>query len=72
MSLTTDRPNILFIMADQFRTDFLGAAGADFVRTPNLDRMAARGVRFSNCITSSPICAPARIALAASFPIRHS
>ena len=38
------RPNILLIMADQFRADHLGAAGADFVRTPNLDRIAGEGV----------------------------
>lgn len=59
-----DRPNLLFIMADQYRWDYLGAEGADFVRTPNLDRIAARGVRFSQCVTNSPVCAPARIGLA--------
>jgi len=58
------RPNILFIMADQWRYDYLGCAGADFIRTPNLDRIAERGVRFSNCFTTSPVCAPARISLA--------
>ena len=57
-------PNILFIMADQWRHDYLGCAGADFIKTPNLDRIAERGVRFSNCFTTSPVCAPARISLA--------
>ena len=60
-----NRPNILFIMSDQHRYDYLGAAGADFLRTPNLDRLAAAGVRFSHCCTNSPVCAPARIGLAA-------
>ncbi|NKB65856.1 MAG: sulfatase-like hydrolase/transferase [Candidatus Latescibacteria bacterium] len=58
------RPNLLFIMADQHRFDYLGAAGADFVRTPHLDRLAERGVRFDHCYTNAPICAPARVALA--------
>lgn len=58
------RPNILCIMADQHRHDFMGCAGAGFIRTPNLDRLAARGVRFTQCTTNSPVCAPARIALA--------
>jgi choline-sulfatase len=62
--MMTDRPNVLFVMADQYRWDYLGAQGAGFVRTPNLDRIAARGVRFTQCTTNSPVCAPARIGLA--------
>ncbi len=58
------RPNVLFVMADQFRHDYLGCAGAPFVRTPNIDSIAARGMRFTQCITNAPVCAPARIALA--------
>ncbi|MFW6060082.1 MAG: sulfatase [Phycisphaeraceae bacterium] len=58
------RPNILFIMDDQHRFDWLGCAGADWVNTPNIDRLAARGMRFTNCYTNAPVCAPARIALA--------
>jgi arylsulfatase A-like enzyme len=53
-------PNILFIMADQFRWDCLGCTGNPVIRTPNLDRLAARGVRFSNAFTPNPICVPAR------------
>ena len=51
-------------MDDQHRYDWLGCAGADWVRTPNLDRLAARGVQFDNCFTNAPLCVPARIALA--------
>lgn len=58
------RPNVLHIMADQHRFDYLGCAGADFLRTPNLDRIAARGVHFTHCVTNAPVCAPARIGLA--------
>jgi choline-sulfatase len=57
-------PNILFLMDDQHRWDYLGCAGAEFVRTPHLDALARRGVRFSHCCTNAPVCAPARIGLA--------
>src|SRR5690606_10859202 len=58
------RPNLLFIMDDQHRADFLGCAGAAFLRTPNLDALAAAGTRFTHCFTNAAVCAPARIALA--------
>jgi len=38
-------PNILFIMVDQHRFDYLNCAGAEFIKTPNLDRLAERGIR---------------------------
>lgn len=63
----TRRPNILFIMDDQHRADYLSCAGASWVRTPNLDALAARGTRFTHCCTNAPVCAPARIALAAGL-----
>lgn len=56
------KPNILFIMADQFRADALGCMGAP-VKTPNLDALAREGMLFANCCTVAPLCAPARIAL---------
>ena len=58
------RPNILFIMDDQHRFDYLGSAGREFMRTPHLDRLAASGVRFAHGYTNAPVCAPSRIALA--------
>ncbi len=58
------RPNILFIMDDQHRFDYLGYAGADFVRTPNIDRLAKRGMVFNHCYSNAPMCSPARIGLA--------
>lgn len=64
-------PNILLIMDDQHRWDYLGCYGADFVDTPNIDRIATSGVRFSKAFTSAPVCAPARIALATGIhPLR--
>ena len=60
---TITKPNILFIFTDQLRWDALGCSGG-WVRTPNLDRLAAEGARFVNCITNSPVCIPARVSLA--------
>ena len=57
------QPNILFIMTDQQRADAMGCSGG-WVRTPNLDRIAAEGVRFTDCVTNSPVCIPARVSLA--------
>lgn len=60
------RPNILFLMADQFRADAMSCSGS-WARTPNLDRIAAMGIRYANCITTSPICCPARVSLASGL-----
>lgn len=59
-----NKPNILFIMTDQHRFDYLTCAGANFVKTPNIDRIARKGMRFTNCFTNAPVCVPARIGLA--------
>ncbi len=67
MGRPDQRPNFLFIMDDQHRYDYLGCAGSDFLETPSLDRLASRGVRFRCCTTNSPVCAPARIGLAAGM-----
>lgn len=60
------RPNILFLMSDQHRWDAMGCSG-DWVQTPNLDRIAAEGVRFVDCVTNSPVCIPARVSLATGW-----
>mgnify|MGYP005840329339 CR=1 FL=1 len=52
--------DILVLMTDQHRADWVGAYGAAQVRTPTLDALASEGVCFTNCITSSPLCMPAR------------
>ncbi len=59
----TRTPNILFIMADQFRADALGTVGGS-ARTPALDGLAHHGVLFENAFTNSPECVPARFSLA--------
>ncbi len=55
------RPNILFILSDQHNAKVLGCRGHPDVKTPNLDRLAAGGVRFENAITQNPICTPSRV-----------
>ena len=61
--MSTNRPNILYIFFDELRADILGCYGHPYVRTPNLDRLAAEGVRFERCWTNNPLCIPARVAL---------
>ena len=53
-------PNILFIMCDQLRWDYLSCAGHPTINTPNIDRLAASGVRFDRCYVQSPVCGPSR------------
>ncbi len=55
------RKNILFIMCDQLRFDYLGCTGHPTIKTPNIDALAARGVTFSNTYCQSPICGPSRM-----------
>ena len=57
------QPNILFLLPDQLRPDFLGCYGADFLRTPAIDGLALAGVRFETAISPSPICVPARASM---------
>ena len=58
----TQQPNILLILSDQHNPHVLGCAGDEIVRTPNLDRLAARGVRFTQNYCPSPLCVPSRMA----------
>lgn len=58
------RRNVLVIMSDEHDPRILGCAGHPLVKTPNLDALAAAGVRFPNAYTPSPICVPARAAFA--------
>lgn len=56
----TDKPNIIYILGDDHRADFLGGAGQEVLRTPNLDQMASEGVYFPNAYCTSPACTPSR------------
>ena len=65
----TTPPNILLIMSDQHSPRFLGCAEDKVVRTPTLDQLAERGVRFANNHCGNPLCVPSRMAFLTS---RHS
>jgi len=54
------RKNILFIRCDQLRADYLSCYGHPFLETPNIDRLAERGVRFSSAYCQAPLCGPSR------------
>ena len=53
--------NVLFVMCDQLRRDFVSCYGDSRVETPNIDRLAARGVRFDNAFVQAGVCGPARM-----------
>ncbi len=53
-------PNIIFIVTDDQRWDMLGCAGNKIIQTPNIDKMANEGVRFSHAFVTTPICAASR------------
>ncbi|HEY8744187.1 MAG TPA: sulfatase-like hydrolase/transferase [Chloroflexota bacterium] len=65
-----NRPNLLLLMADQHRYDWYGGAG--WTRTPNIDRLAAAGIRFSQTTCNSPVCAPSRVSLASGLQPHRS
>jgi arylsulfatase A-like enzyme len=57
------RPNILFILADEWRAQATGYNGDPNVRTPVLDRLARESVSFDNAVSGTPVCCPARASL---------
>jgi arylsulfatase A-like enzyme len=64
--------NILFIMADQLRWDHLGCAGHPYLKTPHIDALAKRGVRFANAFVNSGVCGPSRMSYyTGRYPISH-
>ncbi|MCM4157050.1 sulfatase-like hydrolase/transferase [Gramella sp. AN32] len=54
------KPNILLIMTDQHQAEAIGANGNEFVKTPNLDRLARSGMNFSRAYVTFPLCTPSR------------
>jgi len=57
------RPNIIFILADDLGYGDVGCYGQKVIKTPNVDRLAAEGLRFTQCYAGSTVCAPSRCAL---------
>ncbi len=66
-----ERPNVLFILADDLGAHDLGCFGSRFYETPNLDRLASRGTRFTQAYAASPLCSPTRSSiLVGQYPAR--
>lgn len=66
-----DKPNIIFILSDDMGYSDIGCYGGTFVPTPNIDRMAKEGTRFTRFYTASPICSPSRTGcLTGMYPAR--
>ncbi|UCH62060.1 MAG: sulfatase [Fidelibacterota bacterium] len=66
------QPNLLFVFADQMRGQAMGCAGNGQVITPNLDRLASEGLRFTNAISTYPVCCPTRASLmTGKYPLSH-
>jgi len=61
--LSREKPNILWIITDEQRTDSLGCYGSPWAKTPNIDWLAREGIVFKNAITPAPVCVPARASL---------
>ncbi len=55
-----ERPNIIFILADDHRADHLGCTGHPFLKTPRLDRLASQGILFENAFVTTSLCSPSR------------
>lgn len=54
------RPNVVFILVDDLRFDALGCTGHPFIKSPNIDRLAAEGANFRNAFVTTPLCSPSR------------
>jgi uncharacterized sulfatase len=72
MAAQAERPNFIFILVDDMGFGDLGCYGNQQIKTPNIDRLAAEGVRFERYYSSAPICSPSRVALTTGqYHARH-
>ncbi len=66
-----ERPNVVFILIDDFGWRDTGVYGSPFYETPNIDRLAKQGVRFANAYAASPVCSPTRASImTGKYPAR--
>ena len=66
------KPNIIFILTDDLGYGDLGCYGQDVITTPCVDRMAAEGIRFTQCYAGSTVCAPSRCCLMTGMHTGHA
>jgi len=62
-TISDDRPNIIFLLADDLRDNMFGIMGHPVVKTPHLDQLIEKSVRFSNTYIAEPVCSPSRVSL---------
>ncbi|MFW9880335.1 MAG: sulfatase, partial [Candidatus Thorarchaeota archaeon] len=68
----SEKMNVLFIITDQQRADHLGCAGNPDLKTPNLDKLASEGIRFTNTYVTNPMCMPNRATIfTGKYPSVH-
>ena len=60
VSSKSDKPNIIFMLADDMGYGDLGCYGSPIVQSPNLDKLAGQGIKLEQCYAASPNCSPAR------------
>lgn len=66
------KKNLIIIMADQLRKDYLGCYGNPYVKTPHIDSIAKNGCQFENCFVNNPICMPNRMSIfTGQYPHNH-
>lgn len=66
------QPNVVFVLADQWRAEAFGYAGNRDIQTPNLDRLQREGVQFVNAVSGMPVCCPTRASLlTGQRPLTH-
>jgi arylsulfatase A len=68
----TLKPNIIFIMVDDMGYRNLGCYGGKSIKTPNIDKMCAEGMKFTDCYSGASVCAPARSALMTGYHLGHA
>ena len=68
---TSDKPNIIFVLSDDLAQGDLGCYGQKLIQTPNLDRMAAEGMRFTQAYSGTTVCAPSRASLMTGLHMGH-
>lgn len=70
--LAAEKPNIIYILADDLAQGDLGCYGQQKIKTPNLDKMAAQGIRFTQAYSGTTVCAPSRTSLMTGLHMGHS
>jgi arylsulfatase A len=71
-SLAADRPNVIFILADDLGYGDLGCYGQKLIQTPNIDRLASEGMRFTQAYAGATVCAPSRCTLMTGLHNGHA